>query len=299
MTDEGLYPIEDWSLTGRSAYVEKNRAIIELVICRAIDILGDKKVFDVFRSEEQAVEEVIKRFLVANLNPSQLPKRDISLFGQLQFWIKHKTGGRASSKSFSKACTDQVERELVSNHIGPEEISIENRLESLSNSFDTFRKLVAPDIAGYWMGANKKLLDEFSIPADVVVEHVGSEAKKTKYKADATFRFCYHFLALSEKLAGENHRASFEAKYLKMGPNKPQYVSGIKETHIDKHNVRLFIKKVILFYEDNYNDYDHFVHCLLKPMTKKSLLDQYEFDKESINEFGNKLKLLSKTKEVI
>jgi len=298
MSNIDLMPITDWSLAGRQDYVENHRIKIELVIGMAFEKLSEDVVSRIFKSVDEGVATVIRRFLVLELDPLKVPACDISLFSQLNFWIKHKTGGRASSKSHITKSHDQADWSLAE---GKHEqgVCAENLLNQIIMSLESFNFLVAPDVIGYWMIANKKLLDSFLSSADKAFEHQGSEAKKTKYKADASFRFCYHFLRLSDKLSEEYSKAAFESKYLVKGPNKPQYVSGNEESHISKHQVRSFIKKVIQFYEEHYNDYDELTHCLIKPMTKKSLLDQYEFDKESITEFGKKLKSLPNTKEVI
>lgn len=298
MSDIDLIPITDWSLSGRKEYVSENRTNIELVIERGVETLADDVVSKVFGSIEKIPDEIIKRFLVPELDSSIVPSHDLHLFSEINFWIKHKTGGRASSRSYRAESLDQTGLSLAEgNH--EQGACAETRLNQIIKSLETFNSLVAPDVIGYWMMANKKLLDSFLSSEDHAIEHRGSEAKKTKYKADASFRFCYHFLKLNEKLSGEHNRLAFESKYLVKGPNKPQYVSGNEESHALKHNVRIFIKKVILFYEAHCIDYDELVHCLIKPMTKKSLLDQYEFDKESIDEYGIKLKSLLKTKEVM
>lgn len=298
MTGIDLFPITDWTLSGREEYISVNRAMIVLVIERAAETLADDTISRVFGSVEKVADEVIKRFLVPDLTSSKLQKHDIRLFGELNFWIKHKTASRASSNTYVTVSSESADLEsIVDNY--DQDYCAESRLDTIRVSLEKFNYLVAPDVIGYWMMANKKLLDSFLSSEDQAIKHQGSEAKKTKYKADASFRFCYHFLRLSTKLPEEQAKAAFESKYLVKGPNKPQYVSDNKESHITKHNVRSFIKKVILFYEAHYNDYDEFVHCLIKPMTKKSLLDQYEFDKESIAEYGIKLKSLPKTKEVM
>lgn len=294
MTGIDLLPITDWSLSGREKYASVNQDRIVLVIERAAETLADDTISRVFGSVEKVVDEVIKRFLVPELDSSRLPSRDIHLFSDMNFWIKHKTGGRASSKSHRT-----VSPLPLSEGSYEQRFCAETRLNKIAMSLEIFNNLVASDVIGYWMMANKKLLDSFLSSEDQAIKHQGSEAKKTKYKADASFRFCYHFLSLSDRLSEESYRFDFESKYLVRGPNKPQYVSANEETHISKHQVRLFIKKVILFYERHFNDYDELAHCLIKPMTKKSLLDQYEFDKEAIAEYGNKLKALSKTKEAM
>lgn len=297
MSDIDLIPITDWSLSGRQAYVESNRAIIELVIDRAVEAFSDDVIFRVFGSVEDVPSEIIKRFLVPELDQFKVPARDISLFSHIFFWVKHKTSGRGSSKSLITASLDHPSSLLceVNNDIGN---SLDNQCFRISSSLKTFNDLVASDVIGYWMMGNKKLLDTFLPSEDHAIEHQGSETKKTKYKADASFRFCYHFLKLSDKLSEERNRVYFESKYLVKGPNKPQYVSANEESHIQKHNVRLFIKKLIQFYELHYSDYDELSHCLIKPMAKKSLLDQYEFDRKSADKYGSKLKSLSKAKVV-
>jgi len=297
MSDIDLIPITDWSLSGRQAYVESNRANIVLVIERAAETLADDVVSMVFGSVEKTPDEIIKRFLVPELDSSRVPSHDLHLFSEINFWIKHKTGGRASSKSHRTVSRDQTSLPLPEGNNVPGDCA-ETRLNRINMSLQKFNTLVAPDIIGYWMMANKKLLDTFLPSEDHAIEHQGSETKKTKYKADASFRFCYHFLKLSDKLSEERNRVYFESKYLVKGPNKPQYVSENEESHIQKHNVRLFIKKLIQFYEFHYSDYDELSHCLIKPMAKKSLLDQYEFDRKSADKYGSKLKSLSKAKVV-
>ena len=296
-------PITDASQEGRKSYIEKNRVVVELVIRQAFDDLHEEIISKVFGSEDKAVSTIIQLFIspIFSLEKVKHKHKNINLFTQLKFWVKYKTAGNVSTYSRVKA---DENCSLLDKIKSPEELYLP--LDEISESMELFNKCVAPDVINYWFKANKKLLDELSInasndlkPVLFEIENSVSPPQETRYKVDAAFRYLFLYLEINKRIDTANNYAK---KYLTKGKNKPQYVSVDSETHEDKHHVRLSIIKIIdKFCEIHKNSEpsDVLTYSLLKAISKKSVLDVYEFnpnntDKKEIDEYAYKLKSFKK-----
>jgi len=287
MTKENILLIEDWTLEGRQSYIDKNRIEVELSIEHAAEELSDSDISRIFGSMDEVVPEVIKRFLVPNLDPDKVPCRDLNLFSQLKFWAKHKTCGQSSLSG------------IDSIRISDEILTIDGELGSvfdrISKTLKCFNEMVDADLVGYWLIANKKLCAELSDGYTISIEREHSPTQKTRYKSDASFRFLYLYLDLGNRVSLREHccRLDYEYKYLRKNKNQPQYVAPqYPESHTLKHGIRQFIAKVIyelVLEKDNFERIDL---ALSRPFAKKALLDQYEFDQNMKEAYWPKLKQL-------
>jgi hypothetical protein len=271
--------LDDWTLEGRKKFVEEHRDGIVLIIEHAAESLDDEKVSKVFGAMEKVPEAVINRFLVPELDPSKLPCADINVFSQLEFWIKHKTGGRAGAARQTCSPSPDIDELEGSRYltINPEE-KIADTLKELNSKVDA-------DLVGFWFEANKKLIqyvgDQLGYSAQGTCGNT-SDTQRTRYKADASFRFNYLHLKLGNIPEVKDHsvRVDYESKYFQKGNNAPQYVyRGTEpESHQTKHEVRTFILRLIEQLSSMNEDLDSFERKLLIPTLKKALLDVYEFD---------------------
>ncbi len=270
---------DDWTLEGRNKFVEEHRDRIVLIIEHAAESLDDEKVSKVFGAMEKVPEAVINRFLVPELDSSKLPCADINVFSQLDFWIKHKTGGRtgaAGQSCFPSPDIDELE--------GSVDLAI-NPIEKIATTLKQLNSKVDADLVGFWLEANKKLkqyaVDQFWDSAEDTFRNT-SNAQRTRYKADACFRFNYLHLELGNIPEVRDHsaRVNYESKYFQKGNNSPQYVyRGVEpESHQTKHEIRTFIMRLIEQLYSMNEDFDAIERKLLIPTLKKALLDVYEFD---------------------
>ena len=302
MNGESDFPITDCSQEGREAYLEENRAMIELILYEALEIFGEDDISRVFSTQEKAVESIINMFLRSDFDCSYLEKADLSVFSQLNFWVKYKTKGNYSVNKTS--LKSDFERETCQ-----EDDSTDSVLDTLAKSLNEFNNRVAADLIGFWLLANKKLLDALSAETETETEidfsaiydldSDISNPKKTRYKADACFRFCYHYLSVSNFLC-DPYKELYEKKFLTKGDNKPQYIYRFMniESHDVKHRIRKYIEKIIDFHVENKSSYSDFDRRLLKPIAKKTLLSHYDFDESSEELYSNKIKSLSKMSEL-
>lgn len=298
MISESNLPITDWSLDGREAYLEKNRVMIELILYEALEIFGEDDTSRVFSTQQKAIENIISMFLRPDFDCSYFENADLSIFSQLNFWVKYKTKGNYSAKKASLKDDCEVEGYQ-------EDGSTNNIIDSLAKSLNQFNNKVASDLIGFWLLANKKLLDGLS--ADIEIDYSSiddldedmSDAKITRYKADACFRFCYCYLSLSTKIS-DPHKDLYEKKFLTKGSNKPQYVYKFMniEPQDVKHRIRKYIEKIIDFHIENRSDYSKLDLILLKSIAKKTLLSHYKFDKTATKLYSSKINSLSKRVEV-
>lgn len=291
-------PITDWSHEGRQEYVDRNRQVIELVIEQALEEFDEKIISLAFHTQDKAVINIINLFLTKHFCSDRLhtkmPK-DITLFSQLRFWIKFKTAGKIY-------IGDRTYKQGQANHIiepiPQEKDDIDLLTKELASNLNKLNQKVAADLIGYWLLANKKLLGELSssegISSPSEIENDVSGTQKTRYKADASFRYLYLFFNIKEHL---NTVDLYENKYLVKGDNRPQYVARYKESHHDKHQVRQIIKRIINRFNEIYVDTDDknfLIRALFKSIAKNAVLDVYEINKNdpSHSDYVQKLKNL-------
>lgn len=300
MCDSDL-PITDWSFIGRQAYVDENRLIIELVIEQALEDFDEKTISVAFGHQANSVSKIIDLFLLSHFCVDRLPRdiaKDIKLFSQLPFWVRLKTAGsvHAGGGAYKQALVES-EHELSDSKV----TNIDFHVQKLAKNLNKFNQHVAPDLIGYWLLANKKLLGELSsFEGDsgvVKIENEVSAPQITRYKVDASFRYLYQFLNIAEHL---DTVGPYENKYFVKGLNRPQYVAGQSETHQTKHQVRQAIKQIInrfhvIFTETGDNDV--VIRALFKAIAKTAVLDVYEINKNEpyYSDCAKKLKQL-KTK---
>ncbi|MFC1234434.1 hypothetical protein [Vibrio sp. F74] len=300
MRDADLSPINDWSVEGRKQYLEDHRVIVEVILSKALEELYGPKLSSVFGRQDKAKNKILNMFVSESFDHKELLKKSIpcnlKLFSQIDFWCKYKTG-----ISIKGAQQVPLDSDLLGND-GLAGNDLEHDIEKLSNYLPLYSHSVAPDMVGYWLLANKKLLDELSgfIYVDVNVSQnlKGSPAKKSKYKADASFRYICIYLHLDAKVSGFD---KYLAKYLTRGKNEPQYVSEGGESHTEKHEVRKSITRLIGYLHMVSGD-DPTALCqkLLNSAGRKSLLDQYEISRDypEYEKLKNQLsELKSPTKE--
>jgi hypothetical protein len=273
--DNNNLPISDWSEIGRQNYINENRYVVELIISRACEDFDEVELSKYLRSQDDAIESIIQLFQSSKFNHEKLPPdipENINLFSQLNFWIKFKTGRSSGSiKNQSLSSSEYVEKATESTGK-----FISDEIEVLAGNTAKLSKLVASDIITYWLMANKKLLDELSPENSSVTEILASPPQKTRYKADAAFRYLCLFCGI------DKHFTEYGRKYLTKGSNVPQYVSEGSETHQSKHQVRQSIKKIVQkFYEINsqIDDDAYLIRALLKGIAKNAVLDVYEINK--------------------
>lgn len=297
MQDDSL-PIHDWSLNGRNEYIESNRVIIELTIEQTLEKSDEQTVSLAFQSQDKAKNKIIdlfcaEQFEVINL-PIGIPK-DIRLFTELAFWINYKTAGKVYT---GKRVKKQLEEDKYqSSQLVDNDLKIRN----LARNLIRLNQCVAPDIIGYWLLANKKLLRELSLSKSLKddfdldeIENEVSDTQKTRYKVDASFRYLSLFLNLDSRFGNFDF---YQKKYLVKGLNRPQYVANKTESHHEKHKVRLVIKNIIQqFYEilSSIDDRDILERSLFKSIAKSAVLDVYEINKSDPDRLIciKKLKLL-------
>lgn len=141
------------------------------------------------------------------------------------------------------------------------------------------------DLVGFWLEANKKLRKYVGDPLGGSAEDTcrnTSNSQRTRYKADACFRFNYLHLKLGNipEIRDQSVRVDYESKYFQRGNNSPQYVyRGTEpESHQTKHEIRTFIMRLIEQLSSMNEDLDSIERILLMPTLKRALLDVYEFD---------------------
>jgi len=224
--------------------------------------------------------------------PIAIPK-DIKLFSQLSFWVRFKTAGNvnAGGKAYKQAFAES-EHELQESKVA----DIDSYEQKLAKNLRKLNQHVAPDLIGYWLQANKKLLHELSSHKDflegVEIENEVSAPQITRYKVDASFRYLYLFLNI------EGHIDTvklYENKYFVKGLNRPQYVAEQSETHQTKHQVRQTIKQIIKRFHAIHietGDNDVLTRSLFKVIAKKAVLDVYEINKNEPYYSDCALKLL-------
>lgn len=298
MRDDDL-PITDWSFIGRQEYVDKNRQVVELVIEQALENFDEKVISLAFQSQASAVSKIINLFLLSHFSVDRLPSgiaKDIKLFSQLAFWIRFKTAGNihVGDESYKQALVES-EDELSESKLA----DIDFHVQKLAKNLNKFNQHVAPDLIGYWLLANKKLLRELSSfegDSEVLeIENEVSAPQITRYKADASFRYLYQFLNIAEHLDAVE---LYENKYFVKGLNRPQYVAGHSETHQTKHQVRLTIKHIINRFHETFSDMDDkdsLSRALFKAIAKTAVLDVYEINKNDDpyhSDYAQKLKQL-------
>jgi len=275
--DNEEYPITDWSEIGRINYIEMNRNLVELIISQACEDFHEEGISTVFRSESKAIDSIIQLFLSPQFDCGKLPigiPENIMIFSQLNFWIKFKTGRSLSAQSLS---SEYKEDEIVS---ATESTDHDCDMKILAKNVEKLNKVVASNVINYWLMANKKLLDELSPEKVSVTESTASNSQKTRYKADAAFRYLYFFCGIDKQ---PDSFVEYQRKYLVKGENIPQYVAGGAETHQSKHQVRQSIKKIIrVFYEIHSvtDDNAYLMRSLLKGIAKNAILDVYEINKK-------------------
>ena len=281
-------PISDWSEVGRQNYIADNRYMVELVISKACESFDEVEISKYLRSQDDAVESIIQLFLSSKFNYEKLPPdipENINLFSQINFWIKFKTGRSSGSiRNQSLSSSEYVEKATEST-----DKFISDEIEVLAGNTAKLSKLVASDIITYWLMANKKLLDELSPENISVTEISTSPTQKTRYKADAAFRYLFLFCGL------DKHFTEYGRKYLTKGKNIPQYVSEGTESHKNKYLVRESIKKIIQkFYEINSQiENDVLTRALLKGIAKNATLDVYEINQSDSERKRLEIKLKS------
>lgn len=295
MSDKQL-PITDISKEGRQMYVDQYRLNIEITLLQSMDCLEDDfsindQFLNTFGSHDSAVDKIINLFLADSFNLEKAPVRDLSLFSMPCYWLKYKTGGRLNS-SISSSCVNEKNIEIETNS-NP----IDDHIEYLAEGLSEFNKCVTSDMVGYWLMANKKLLNESGVLNQFNlcyedVEQKGSEGKKTRYKADACFRYLYLFLNIRPKLIDNGYIDAYEKKYFVRGKNIPQYTSDQSEDHTKKKNVREVIRQIIIKIQEVDRECTVLQACLIRTMARKSLVDLYEFEPLYKREFGDKLKSL-------
>jgi len=299
MTDT-LLPITDISKEGRQNYVVQYKQQIELVLLEAMHRLEDRfskndQFIKVFSSHDSAVDKIIYLFLAESFDLEKAPVKDLSLFTQLDYWLEYKTGGRLGSNKVFSNNQNQVE------DIGGRVNQLDNHIESLAKGLGQLSLRVAPDLVGYWLMANKKLLNESGALEQLgydneYLEHKGSEGKKSRYKADACFRYLYLFLNIRPKLSNHDYIDIYEDKYFIRGDNVPQYTSVQTEDHLKKMYARKVIRQIIDKLEELHSECDLLQICLIRTMARKSLVDLYEFETSYQFEYREKLKGLKQYK---
>jgi len=295
MTDT-LLPITDISKEGRLSYIDKYKVNVQLTLLQSMDSLEDDfatndQFMNAFGSHDSAVDMIINLFLADGFNLEKAPARDLSLFSMPHYWLKYKTGGRLNTcVSYFGISEEVIDTELNGD-------PIDDHIEYLAEGLREFNQCVAPDMVGYWLMANKKLLNEngalnqFNLCYEDV-EQKGSEGKKTRYKADACFRYLYLFLNIKPKLIDNGYIDAYENKYFVRGKNIPQYTSDQSEDHTKKKNVREVIRQIIDKIQEVDCECTVLQACLIRTMARKSLVDLYEFEPLYKREFGDKLKSL-------
>jgi hypothetical protein len=291
-------PITDWTQTGRQQYVETNRLLIQLVIEQALEDFDAQSTSLIFQSQEKAVKIIINLFGGTYFNVDYLPNgipKDITLFSQLPFWSNLKTAGKVSSGDRTH---NQVQMDDVQEPIEPEVSKADLYLQKLAKIINKYNQQVAPDLVGYWLQANKKLLRELTLPQSALaaakVENEVSAPQKTRYKVDASFRYLYLFLNIAEHL---DTVELYQNKYFVKGLNRPQYVAGHSETHRTKLQVRQTIKLIINRFHDIFveiDDQDFLLRALFKAIAKTAVLDVYEINRNDpcYSDYAQKLKQL-------
>ncbi|EII3282794.1 hypothetical protein ACU440_002159 [Vibrio alginolyticus] len=280
MRDADLSQINDWSVEGRKQYLEEHRVTIEVILSNALEEFYGPKLSSVFGCQDKAKDKILDMFVSERLDQIELRKRnipcDLGLFDQIDFWCKFKTG--ISVKGIKQISLDSnlLDHDVLTGN------DIEHDIEKLSNCLPLYSHSVAPDMVGYWLLANKKLLDELSgfinVDVNVAKELKGSPAKLSKYKADASFRYLCLYLNVESKVS-DFHK--YQKKYLTRGENKPQYVADGNESHMEKHEVRKSVAQVIdHFHRVNNDGTTVLCHKLFKSAGRKSLLDQYEIGRD-------------------
>ncbi|MCG9745766.1 MULTISPECIES: hypothetical protein [Shewanella] len=297
MRDSDL-PITDWSMIGRQNYVDENRLVIELVIEQALEEFEEKTISVTFGHQDTAVDKIINLFLLSHFCVERLPTaipKDITLFSELSFWVSLKTAGNvnAGGKAYKQAFVES-EHELPDSKVA----DIDRHVQPLARNLKKLSKKVAPDLIGYWLQANKKLLNELAVSDDlswdIEIENEVSAPQITRYKVDASFRYLYQFLNIKEHI---NSVELYENKYFVKGLNRPQYVAEQSETHQTKHQVRQKIKQIINRFHSIHTqtgDNDFLTRALFKAIAKKAVLDVYEINKNEpyYSDYAHKLKQL-------
>lgn len=279
---DDLLPIHDWSLNGRNEYIESNRVIIELTLEQGLEELDEQTVSSAFQSQDRAKNKIIdlfcaKQFEVSNL-PIGIPK-DIRLFTELAFWVKYKTAGKVFTGN-------RVKVELEESYQSSLSVDNDLKIRELARNLIRLNHCVAPDIIGYWLLANKKLLRELALTKSLKnyadldeIKNEVSDTQKTRYKVDASFRYLTLFLNLDSRFVNFDY---YKKKYLIKGLNRPQYVANKTESHQEKHKVRIVIKNIIhQFHEilSSIDDRDTLERSLFKSIAKSAVLDVYEINK--------------------
>lgn len=292
-------PIVDTSLEGRKEYVNRHKSQIEITIMMAFDSFSDQdsdkrnKLLDVFGDDTVAANKIIKAFTSESFDIEKAPRKDLTLFTQPNFWLKYLTGGRIKSDRGSNQSFDLSEQSDVIHTAHEDHISI------LGSTLNKFNDHVASDLVGFWLMANRKLLrelkseekfDNSSEMKDILLH--SSDGKKTKYKADACFRYLYLLLDIQKKVDSDN----FFSKYLIAGKNTPQYTSNKSESHELKKQIRKEICKIIDTYQNIHSNFNAspLEVILMNQVARKSLVDLYEFDKTIKGEYADKLYSLRK-----
>lgn len=297
MRDE-ILPITDWSHVGRQKYVDKNRQVIELVIEHALENFDEKAISLAFQSQASAVSKIINLFLLSHFSGERLHSgiaKDINLFSQLAFWIRFKSAGsiHVGYVPYKQALVESVHEQS-----GSKQVDIDFHVQKLARNLSELNQHVAPDLIGYWLQANKKLLNELAVSDDlswdIEIENEVSAPQITRYKVDASFRYLYQFLNIKEHI---NSVELYENKYFVKGLNRPQYVAEQSETHQTKHQVRQKIKQIINRFHSIHTqtgDNDFLTRALFKAIAKKAVLDVYEINKNEpyYSDYAHKLKQL-------
>ena len=279
---QGFLPITDWSIEGRKNYLNRNIVTIEQILSTSLEVFYGPKISSIFGSQEKAKEKILSMFVSEGFDHNKLPSGvscDSRLFSHLDFWCKLKTG------RYIAGAQHTVVDETVLGGYSTEESNIEHDVEKLSNCLMLYSHFVAPDIVGFWLMANKKLLDELGgvfSPGESVNKVVkGSPSKQSKYKADASFRYLCLYLNVDSKVS-EFHK--YKNKYLTRGENKPQYVADGIETHREKYEARKAIAYLINYFHRVKNDEPSpLCQRLLKVAGRTSLLDLYEIGNDFIH----------------
>ncbi|MFC3678775.1 hypothetical protein [Bacterioplanoides pacificum] len=300
MNTNDLTP-DDWTLEGRKNFVEEHRDRIVLIIEHAAEtLLDDETVSTVYGSMDKVPDEVINRFLVPELDSSKLPCTDISVFSELHFWTKHKTRGRKGAARQSGSSFPDVD--------GVEGASdlVLDPMEKVATTLKRLNSKVDADLVGFWLEANKKFKeyigDQFEGSAEDTCRNT-SPPQRSRYKADACFRFNYLHLKLGNipDVRDRTARRDYESKYFQKGNNSPQYVyRGTEpESHQTKQEIRTFIMRLIEQLSSMNEDLDNLERILLKPALKKALLDLYEFDDSMTAKGRQLLSTLENNKAVV
>ncbi|MEI8624982.1 hypothetical protein P4S67_12360 [Pseudoalteromonas sp. B137] len=279
---DDLLPIHDWSLNGRNEYIESNRAIIELIIDQGLEEFDEQTAYSAFQSQDRAKNKIINLFCAEQFEVSNLPiemPKNIRLFSQIAFWVKYKTAGKVYTGN-------RVKVELEENYQSSQSVDNDLKISELASNLEQLNHCVAPDIIGYWLLANKKLLRELASSKSLKnyadldeIKNEVSDTQKTRYKADASFRYLTLFLNLDSRFGNFDF---YQKKYLVKGLNRPQYVANKTESHHEKHKVRLVIKNIIhQFHEilSSIDDRDILERSLFKSIAKSAVLDVYEINK--------------------